>query len=120
MHKIPTNSAAWFEIGVKDLDKGARFYGAVLGTELMPQDMGWRPTMIFRYDGGMSGHLYETKEASVPPIVHLNAEPPLEDVMERVTANGGRIDSEIFALPDGRFVYCRDPDGTRFGLFTAA
>jgi len=38
--------------------------------------------------------------------------------VERVTANGGQVVSPIISIPSGRFVYCLDPDGNSFGLFT--
>ena len=46
--KTPTNAAAWFEIGVKNLDKATPYYGAVhaapLRLEMMaPQDIALYP-----------------------------------------------------------------------------
>jgi predicted enzyme related to lactoylglutathione lyase len=113
------NAAAWFEIGVKNLDKAAKFYGAVLATQLRREMMGPTEIAIFPYDGGMSGSLYESSDVGgAAPVVHLNAPAPLEDALIRVTKNGGAVASDILNVPDGRFAYCRDPDGTRFGLFT--
>ncbi len=114
-----TNAAAWFEIGVKNLDKAAEFYGAVLGTELRREMMGPAEIAIFPYDGGMSGSLYESNDVgAAAPVVHLNVPAPLEDALIRVTKNGGAVASDILKAPDGRYAYCSDPDGTRFGLFT--
>jgi predicted enzyme related to lactoylglutathione lyase len=114
-----TNAAAWFEIGVKDLDRAAKFYGAVLATQLRREMMGPTAIAIFPYDGGMSGSLYESSEVgAAAPVIHLNVPAPLEDALIRVTKNGGAVASDILMAPDGRYAYCRDPDGTRFGLFT--
>jgi hypothetical protein len=119
MNGTPQNAAAWFEIAVKDLDKGAEFYGAVLGAPLKRETMGPTAVAVFPYEGGMSGNLYEAKEVgSANPVVHLNAPRPLEETLSRVKKSGGKVASEIYAIPAGRFAYCTDPDGTRFGLFT--
>ncbi len=126
--KMPTNAAAWFEIGVRNLDKGAAFYGTVLGAPLKRETMGPQEIAVFPYDGGMSGNLYEGREvgagapgAAAAPVVHFNAPSPLEEALARVKTSGGEVLSAIQAIPQGgRFAYCRDPDGTRFGLFTPA
>jgi predicted enzyme related to lactoylglutathione lyase len=116
----PENAAAWFEIAVKNLDKGAEFYGAVLGSPLKRDVMGPMKIALFAYDGGMGGNLYEGKEVGAAnPVVHLNAPRPLEEALHRVKKHGGKVASEIHTIPGGRFAYCQDPDGTRFGLFTA-
>jgi predicted enzyme related to lactoylglutathione lyase len=43
---------------------------------------------------------------------------PLEEALTRVMQNDGAVASEIRNAPDGLYAYCKDPDGTRFGLFT--
>jgi predicted enzyme related to lactoylglutathione lyase len=118
----PTNAAAWFEIGVKSLDKGAAFYGAVLATTLKRETMGPQEIAVFPREGGMSGNLYESAEVgAAAPVVHFNAPSPLEEALARVRTSGGDVVSQIHGTPDGgRFAYCRDPDGTRFGLYTPA
>jgi predicted enzyme related to lactoylglutathione lyase len=71
----------------------------------------------------MSGNLYQADSmiGAASPVVHLNAPAPLEDALARVKAQGGKVASEIHTIPQGgRFAYCTDPDGTRFGLFTPA
>ena len=117
----PPSSAAWFEIAVKNLDKATKFYGTVLGAELRREKMGPTDVAVFPYDGGMSGNLYEGGgPGGATPVVHLNAPSPLEDALDRVKTGGGKVVSDIHAIPAGRFAYCQDPDGTRFGLFTRA
>lgn len=118
--KSPTSSAAWFEIAVKNLDKASKFYGGVLEADLRRQMMGPTEVAVFPYEGGMSGNLYEGGGAGgATPVVHLNAPKPLEAALARVTKGGGKVISEIHDIPSGRFAYCQDPDGTRFGLFTS-
>lgn len=118
----PTNAAAWFEIAVKDLDKGAAFYGAVLGAELKRETMGPMKMAIFPYEGGVGGSLYEGEVGGGGggPLVHLSAPRPLEEALHRVKQNGGAVTSEIHVIPPGRYAVCKDPDGTQFSLFTPA
>ncbi len=118
--KTPASSAAWFEIAVRNLDKASKFYGAVLGTDLRRETMGPTEVAVFPYEGGIGGNLYEGGGAGgATPVVHLNAPTPLEDALDRVKTGGGKVVSDIHTIPAGRFAYCQDPDGTRFGLFTA-
>ncbi|KAB2858733.1 MAG: VOC family protein, partial [Bauldia sp.] len=49
--------------------------------------------------------------------IHLASPHPLEEAIERVRTNGGKVVSDIVTIPAGRFAYCLDPDGNSFGLF---
>ena len=51
------------------------------------------------------------------PTIHLAVAEPIEEAMERVTENGGKVVSPVIQIPAGRFAYCLDPDGNSFGLF---
>ena len=118
---LPANAAVWFEIPVSDLDAAKSFYGAVLGSPLVDQEMGPNKVAIFPYDdanNGVAGHLYEGKpaEAGKGPTVHLMVTGSLEAAMDRVTENWGQVVSDILAIPAGRFAYCLDQDGNSFGL----
>lgn len=118
----PTNAIVWFEIPVRDLDKGKTFYGKVTGQTLKDEQMGPNPTAIFAYSGNdnVSGHLYVGEPAAKGSgnTVHLAVD-RLEPALERVGEAGGEVVSPIIAIPAGRFAYCRDPDGNSFGLFSA-
>jgi predicted enzyme related to lactoylglutathione lyase len=117
--KTPQNAVAWVEYAVKNLDKSAAFFGAVLGAPLRRETMGPQEVAVFPYEGGMSGNLYEGDAiGTAAPVIHLNAPAPLESALDRVKTNGGEVVSDILPIPEGRFAYCKDPDGTRFGLFT--
>ena len=61
-----------------------------------------------------------TKVLSADPEIRVVGEArSAEEALHRVKKHGGAVASEIHVIPAGRFAYCRDPDGTRFGLFTA-
>lgn len=118
----PDNAAVWFEIPVSDLDRARAFYGTVLQTELRDDRTGPIPMANFptRERGSVAGHLYKGTPAPVGSgnTIHLASPQPLEEALERVRQEGGSVVSDVIALPEGRFAYCRDPDGNSFGLFT--
>jgi predicted enzyme related to lactoylglutathione lyase len=118
----PQNAVVWIEIPVSDLARAKAFYGAVLEQTLLDQTEGPMPTAVFRRVGkNVAGHLYEGKPAAAGTgsVIHFASPAPLEKALARVTENGGSVVSEVIAIPDGRFAYCRDPDGNSFGLFIA-
>jgi len=119
---LPEHAAVWFEIPVTDMERAKRFYGAVLQNELVDEEGGPNPMTRFVTNDqkAVAGHLYPGKPApeGTGPTVHLAVAAPLEEAVERVTANGGKVVSPIIPISAGRFVYCLDPDGNSFGLFT--
>ena len=122
MSFIPDDAAHWFEIPVTDMQRARAFYGAVLQNELRDQEGGPNPMSMFAYNGNgrVSGHIYPGRPAPAGsgPTVHLAVARPLEEALERVTANGGQVVSPVIDIPAGRFAYCLDPDGNSIGLFT--
>ncbi|EKF40500.1 VOC family protein [Nitratireductor indicus] len=119
---LPLNAVVWAEIPVTDMARARAFYGAVLMNETDLREDGPNPMAVFATRNpkeAVSGHLYPGKPApeGTGPTIHLAVPAPLEDAMERVTANGGKLVSPIITIPAGRFVYCLDPDGNSFGIF---
>lgn len=118
--------ACWYEIPVTDLKAGQAFYEAVLGIEMKYADNPALPNPVVWFADpdtpGAFGHLYPGKPAPTNEgvTVHILAADPLEEVMPRVEAAGGKVVSPIVPLPVGRFVYITDPDGNSIGLFNWA
>jgi predicted enzyme related to lactoylglutathione lyase len=119
----PVNAAVWFEIPVSDMKRAKAFYGAVLQTELKDENTGPNPMAIFpaQDQDGVAGHLYPGKPAATGTgnTIHLRSPVPLEGALDRVRDNGGKVLSDVIAIPAGRFVYCADPDGNSIGLFVS-
>ena len=117
---IPAKASIWFEIPVTDMARAQAFYGAVLQNQVQLDETGPNPIAMFAAEDKMaSGHMYPGKPA-VPgtgPTIHLAVAEPIEEAMERVTENGGKVVSPVIQIPAGRFAYCLDPDGNSFGLF---
>ena len=120
---VPKDSVVWFEIPVTDMERAKAFYSAVLKNGFIDDNTGPNPMAMFQtqdLQSGVSGHLYPGKPApdGVGPTIHLAAPEPLEETLERVVPNGGKVLSPIIKIPPGRFAYCLDPDGNSIGLFT--
>ena len=119
---VPTDAAVWFEIPVSDFDRARAFYGKVLQNETQGRSAmdrtRWR-SLSPRTSPSVAGHLYPGTPAArgTGSTIHLAVAAPLEEALERVTANGGEVVSPIVTIPAGRFAYCLDPDGNSFGLF---
>jgi uncharacterized protein len=117
---IPPKASIWFEIPVTDMSRSQAFYGAVLQNEVQIDETGPNPIAMFvAQDKMASGHFYPGKPAApgTGPTIHLAVAEPIEEAMERVTENGGKVVSPVIQIPAGRFAYCLDPDGNSFGLF---
>ena len=117
---IPPKASIWFEIPVTDMSRSQAFYGAVLQNEVRLDETGPNPIAMFvAQDKMASGHFYPGKPAApgTGPTIHLAVADPIEEAMERVTENGGKVVSSVIQIPAGRFAYCLDPDGNSFGLF---
>jgi predicted enzyme related to lactoylglutathione lyase len=117
----PANAAVWFEIPVTDMDRAKRFYGAVLQNTLTDEEGGPNPMARFvaSDETAVAGHLYPGKPAArgTGSTIHLAVAEPIEEALERVTANGGEVVSPVITIPAGRFAYCLDPDGNSIGMF---
>lgn len=116
------HSCIWFEIPVRDLEQGKKFYGDVLSVGFVDQSDAPNPFSIFDIEGASekpAGHLYPGTPAKdgTGPTIHLAVSGQLEDALERVKKSGGRVLSEPIEIPAGRFAYCLDPDGNGFALF---
>ncbi|MEM6463665.1 MAG: VOC family protein [Pseudomonadota bacterium] len=119
---LPEHAAVWFEIPVSDLRAGRDFYNAVLKTEMVKTEMGPDTVWVFPNKdpaSGVAGHIYAGKagEPGKGNTIHLSVPETLEAAMDRVVENGGKVVSDIYTIPSGRFVYCLDPDGNSIGLF---
>jgi predicted enzyme related to lactoylglutathione lyase len=119
---LPDNAVVWFEIPVSDFAAAQTFYNTVFKTELMVNEDGPNPIAVFPCKNpasGVGGHLYEGKAADAGKgiTVHLAAPDSVEETMDRVVQQRGKVVSDVIAIPAGRFVYCLDPDGNSFGVF---
>lgn len=123
MSFTPENFAVWVEIPVTDVDRSIAFYNTVFDTELKKDTTsGPNPMAMFPTSNptGVAGNLYPGKPSAdgAGPTVHFACPDAVEDALSRVPEAGGKVVSDVIAIPAGRFAYCLDPDGNSIGLFS--
>ena len=120
----PRNAIDWFEIPVRNMNRAAAFYEALLGTTIRRETIGPNTLGVFTYDveQGVGGCLLAGDNVPAPSLdgslVYLNAGPSLDAVVARVEAAGGRVLVPKVTLPGdmGCFVHIADTEGNRVGL----
>ncbi|WP_323784073.1 VOC family protein [Thalassovita sp.] len=113
----------WSEIPVSDMQNSMVFYQTVFGYDMSLDETGPNPIAVLgNAMGTVGGHLYPGNPAQTGqgPTLHLAVPGKLEDAATRCARAGGTVLSEPIAIPPGRFVYVRDPDGNSLGLFEPA
>lgn len=110
----------WFEIAATDIERAAKFYGAILATKLeVNQGPGFASAM-FPHHGGVGGGLvagdgYEPN--AFGSLVYLNANPDLNVVLGRVKAAGGQVLKPKTDIGEnGFFALFLDSEGNRVAL----
>ena len=120
------NAIDWFEIPVRDMDRAAAFYEALLSTSIRRESMANSTLGLFSYDEtGVGGCLMAGADAPAPStsgtLIYLPAGPSLDAVLARVEAIGGRVTTPKVTLPGdmGCFAHITDTEGNRVGLHAA-
>lgn len=120
------NANTWFEIPVRDLAAGQRFYEALLDRPMRgTEDVGGEAMAVFAHEkpgaGGClvrwSGHA----AAKGGTVVYLDCAPSVQAALDRGTRAGGRtITPRTLIGPGiGYFAQIEDPQGNLVGLHAA-
>ncbi len=115
-------SVHWFEIPALDLDRAAKFYGAVLKTELSDMDGPAGPMKSFQ-DGDMPvGALVkgpQSKPSQEGSVVYLGTD-DIEAALQRVEASGGTVLVPKTSIgPFGHIGQFTDSEGNRVALHSS-
>ncbi len=120
------NAISWFEIPTTDLDRATKFYETIFGISLIPMDLAdikMRMFPVEDMENGIGGALCHNKEFYKPtatdgPLIYLNGNPDVQNVLDKVEAAGGKImvpKTEI--SPEyGYMALIIDTEGNRIGL----
>ena len=129
------NIIVHFEIYVDDMERAEKFYENVLGwkfktmkemnytlvypsgkvEEWGPAKVGVNGGMLLRPSAGP-----DNTKAAPNAFVCTVAVDDIKDIVEKVEANGGRVDMPIDNVPGvGLLAYVRDPEFNMFGLLQA-
>lgn len=107
-----------FEIPSENPEKLTSFYEKIFGWSF--QKWGdieyWLATTGPDSKEGINGALTK-RGPNVSTTVNTIEVDNLERAMKLISANGGKILSDIMDIPDvGKFIYCKDPDGNILGV----
>lgn len=118
------NAISWFEIPSTDLSRATKFYETIFGISLIPMDMPSIRMRMFPLDDmmGVGGALvdgdFHKPSSTDGPLIYLNGNPDVQNVLDKVEAAGGKIivpKTEI--SPEyGFMAVFIDTEGNRIGL----
>jgi predicted enzyme related to lactoylglutathione lyase len=119
------NAISWFEIGTTDLDRATKFYETIFGVSMIPMDMPGLKMRTFPIDDmmkGIGGALvdgdFHKPSATDGPLVYLNGNPDVQEILDKVEAAGGSImvpKTEI-SPEHGFMAVIIDTEGNRIGI----
>lgn len=120
------NAIAWFEIPAINLDRATKFYEAIMNYRLFPMQMDNFQMRMFPVDdpmNGVGGCLVNVMDNNKPSttdgvLIYLNANPDLQNVLDRVEAAGGKIvmTKTQISPEHGYMAVINDTEGNRIGL----
>ena len=119
------NAISWFEIPAVDLARAQKFYETIFDLQLIVMDMPNIKMRMFPLDDmmGVGGAVVDSGGFHKPsstdgPLIYLNGNPDVQNVLDKVTAAGGQIivpKTEI--SPEyGFMAVFIDTEGNRIGL----
>jgi predicted enzyme related to lactoylglutathione lyase len=119
------HAISWFEIPATDLARAQKFYEEIMNIQMIPMDMENIQMRMFPLQDmtGVGGAVvtsggFHKPSATDGPLIYLNANPDLQQVLDRVEKAGGKVmvpKTEI--SPDYGFMgVILDTEGNRIGL----
>lgn len=119
------NAISWFEIPTTDLDRATAFYETIFDIKLNPLDMPQLKMRMFPLEDmmGVGGALsyapgFYTPSGTDGPLVYLNANPDVQNILDRIPDAGGTIivpKTEI-SPEHGHMAVFIDTEGNRIAL----
>ncbi len=110
------------EIAADDVARACKFYREALGWEITDAQMPdageyWLAKTGDPSKSGIDGAIMPRSYSPNQPIRNTIAVDDLDAAAAKVTAAGGKVDTELAPIPGvGRYVNCRDTEGNQFGL----
>jgi uncharacterized protein len=93
------NAISWFEIPAADINRAQKFYEAIFDIQMIPLETPNLQMCMFPVEdpatsiGGAicyAGEFYKPS-AEYGPIVYLNANPDVQNILDKIEAAGGKI-----------------------------
>lgn len=120
-----TNAISWFEIPAADINRAQKFYEAIFQVQMIPFDTPQIQMRMFPIDNPMNigGALVFNKDfykpsASDGPLIYLNGNPDVQNVLDRIEASGGTIlvPKTLISPEHGHMAVFLDTEGNRMAL----
>lgn len=118
-----TNALNWFEISVKDISRAKKFYENIFQIEMPEMEMMGMKYAMFPSDptsGKVGGGLAQSQmhtPSVTGAIIYLNANPDLQNVLDRVEKAGGKISMKKTGIGGNGFMaFITDTEGNTTGL----
>jgi predicted enzyme related to lactoylglutathione lyase len=114
----------WFEIPAADMERAKTFYQGAFGIELQEVTLAndLKLAMFPTEGGGVGGALAEHPDFYIPgsegPLVYLNADPDLQEVLDRIEEQGGKVlvPKTQISEENGHMAVFLDSEGNRIAL----
>ncbi|HEY8513511.1 MAG TPA: VOC family protein [Cyclobacteriaceae bacterium] len=119
------NAINWFEIPVNNLERAQKFYETIMDISMIPVEVDTFRMLMFPVDDsrGVGGALIESPGNYNPsltdgPLIYLNGNPDLQNVLNRVEGAGGKIMvPKTQITPEyGYMAVIQDTEGNRIAL----
>lgn len=120
------NAISWFEIPATEIDRAQKFYETIFGISLQSMDMPSMKMRTFPLDdpmNGVGGSIVDSggfhkPSATDGPLIYLNGNPDVQNVLDKVEAAGGQITVPKTEIsPDyGFMAVFLDTEGNRVAL----
>jgi uncharacterized protein len=119
-----TNALNWFEISVSDIGRASKFYESIFDIQMPQMEMMGMKMAMFPTDsstGKAGGGLAQSdmhKPSSAGALVYLNANPDLQQVLNRVEKAGGKVTMPKTHIGEniGYMAFFSDTEGNVVGL----
>ncbi|HEX6913904.1 MAG TPA: VOC family protein [Chitinophagaceae bacterium] len=119
------HAISWFEIPATDLDRATRFYEQIFDIRMHHLDMQQIRMRLFPVEGSsfvggavVHSNGFHNPSSTDGPLIYLNGDPDLQQVLNRVEAAGGKISVPKTEIsPEyGYMAIIIDTEGNRIGL----
>ena len=127
---MSADTLCWTDIPVTNLDRAIKFYSAVLGREVRKMsEGGFEYGLLPHEEQNASGCLCvgadsvgsENKPSQTGPLIYLSVEGRLDDAVNAVKANGGKVLQDRHQIgPHGFRAVIVDSEGNRTALHSSA
>jgi predicted enzyme related to lactoylglutathione lyase len=118
-----TNALNWFEIPAIDISRAKKFYESVFEIKMEEMEMPGMKYAMFPFDptngkvaGGLAQSPMHTPSAT-GSIIYLNANPDLQNVLDRIEQAGGKVTMPKTSIGQNGFMaFFTDTEGNIMAL----